>query len=238
MDALGLEDLSVTFLDRKSATYTAILDDHGELVAGIADMAVYDRLGPKSLKRRKVRDVLSGVDGILIDANLPTETIAAAIEAAEGRPVAAIGVSPAKVRRLLPVLPSLEAVFLSRAEAASLAEVTVLTNLNLICEIIGELGARRAVISDGPMDAAIVDGETVVFQRPPAVRPLDVTGAGDTLAAIAFAALVHGESFVACARRGIAAASLRIAAPAFPPDDLAGEIDRLLVHLPPPTTDH
>ncbi|MBP0615281.1 PfkB family carbohydrate kinase [Jiella mangrovi] len=234
---LAVEDLSVTFLDRATSTYTAIIDDHGELVAGIADMALYDRLGPKLLQRRSVRDAMAKSDALIIDANLPGEMIVGAVEAASKRPVAAIGVSPAKVRRLVPVLPRLAAVFLSRAEAAALAEVTAATNLRLIASLIGEQGVRRAVISDGALEAAILVGKDLIFQRPPAVRPLDVTGAGDTLAAIAFAAHLRGAPFVECARRGIVAASLRISDPDFPPRDLAGDIDRLLPQLSEPLTD-
>lgn len=238
IEAVGLSDLSVTFLDRKTPTYTAILDDRGELVAGVADMALYDRLGPKTLRRRVVRDAVARADALLIDANLPPDTIAAAIEAAEGRPVAAIGVSPAKVRRLLPVLPQLAAIFLSRAEAAALAEMTATTNLGLICKLFAELGARHAVISDGGREAAILDGDAIVFQRPQAVRPHDVTGAGDTLAAVAFAGHLGGGSFLDGARRGIVAASLKISSAGFPPEDLAASIDRLVAQLPAPTTDY
>ncbi|TFF19704.1 carbohydrate kinase [Jiella endophytica] len=237
IETAGIADLSATFLDRRTATYLAVLDDHGELVAGIADMAIYDRLGPKFLKRKSIRDALGEADALILDANLPTETLVAALEGAEDRPVAAIGVSPAKVRRLLPVIPSLAALFLSRAEAASLAEVTVMTKLSLICEIVGELGARRAVISDGGLDAAILDGDERLYQRPPVVRPRDVTGAGDTLAAVTFHALLGGGSFVESARRGIAAASLRIASDVFPPDDLSADIERLAGQLAPATTE-
>ena len=236
IDACGLRDLSATFLDRKTPTYTAVIDDHGELVAGIADMALYELLGPKLLKRRNVRDAIAAAEALIIDANLPSETIVAALEAAGARPVAAIGVSPAKVRRLLPVLPQLSALFLSRAEAAALVEVTAATNLRLIAELLAELGTRRAVISDGALEAAVLDAGKLVFQRPPVVRPADVTGAGDTLAAVASAAHLQGTSFLDSARRGIAAASLRVCAPIFPPNDFSAEIERLCEHLTDPTT--
>ncbi|NDW06931.1 PfkB family carbohydrate kinase [Jiella pacifica] len=236
IEARGLRDLSTTFLDRKTPTYTAVIDDHGELVAGIADMALYDLVGPKLLKRRNVRDAIAAAEALIIDANLPAETIAAAVEAAGDRPVTAIGVSPAKVRRLFAVLPQLSGLFLSRAEAAALVEVTAATNLGLIAELLAELGTRRAVISDGALEAAILDAGELVFQRPPVVRPRDVTGAGDTLAAVASAAHLGGTSFLESARRGIAAASLRVSAPIFPPEDLPAEIERLHEHLTDPTT--
>ena len=36
--AAGIADLSATFLDRVTPSYTALLDRHGELIAGFADM--------------------------------------------------------------------------------------------------------------------------------------------------------------------------------------------------------
>ncbi|MBO0905645.1 carbohydrate kinase family protein [Jiella sonneratiae] len=234
IEAAGLDDLGVTFLDRRTPTYTAILDDRGELVAGIADMELYALLGPKLLRRRHVRPRIAEAAAVLVDANLSEAMLAATVEAAGPRPVAALGVSPVKVLRLLPVLARLDALFLSRAEAASLAEVTTATNLHLIAHLVAELGARRAVITDGAHDAAILDEGRLSFQRPPAVRPLDVTGAGDTLAAVAVAARLSGSDFLDAARRGIVAASLRISSPRFPPADLAAEIDRQLPSLAEP----
>ncbi|WP_407936936.1 hypothetical protein [Jiella pelagia] len=81
----------------------------------------------------------------------------------------------------------------------------------------------------------MLDGGELVFQRPPVVRPRDVTGAGDTLAAVAFAASLGDTTFLESARRGIVAASFRICAASFPPDDLAAEIERMLPLLTGPT---
>ena len=55
LDAAGIADHSFVWLDRATATYTAILDDRGDLVAGIADMAIYDLLGRRVLAPAPVR---------------------------------------------------------------------------------------------------------------------------------------------------------------------------------------
>ncbi|MCB8838144.1 PfkB family carbohydrate kinase [Aurantimonas sp. VKM B-3413] len=230
----GLDDASVTWLDRPTPSYTAILDDHGELIAGIADMALYDLVGPRLFSRRHVRASIAAADAFLLDANLSRLAIEKLMEKAGDRPVLAIGVSPAKVRRLLGILPSLTAIVLSRAEAASLAEATPSTNLVLLAELVAELGARCAVVTDGPHEAAIVEGERIVLQRPPIVRPRDVTGAGDTLSAVALAGLCGGLGWIAAVRRGLVAASLRISLEHFPPADLVAQIDRGIEALAEP----
>ncbi|MEF2550612.1 carbohydrate kinase family protein [Aurantimonas sp. A2-1-M11] len=208
--ALGVTDLSVTWLDRTTPTYTAVLDDKGELVAGIADMALYDLMVPRLFTRSAVRTAIARADGILVDANLPAASIAAVTGQAAGKPVAAIGVSPAKIGRLQDSLGGITALFLSYAEAASLVEATIGTSPQLIAELLSELGVQRAVVTDGPREAMILDGQTVLLQQPPTVVPKDITGAGDNLAGTAFAMLCAGTPFLDAVRAGIVAASLRI----------------------------
>lgn len=234
---LGVEDYSVTWLDRAMPTYTAVLDDRGELVAGIADTGLYELLGPRLLSRKHVREAIAHCDAVFLDANLPASTIAALVEAAGDKPVAAIGVSPAKVRRLLPVLSRFSALFLSRAEAAALVETTVATSMRLIGELLAESGLRRAIISDGPLEAALLEQGSLLFQRPPIVRPRDVTGAGDTLAAVTLMGHLEGLAWTDAARRGLIAASLRISSDSFPPSNLSQAIDDILPNLQDPTSE-
>lgn len=234
LEAAGIGDLGITWLDRRTASYAAILDDRGDLVAGIADMALYDLLGARALSRRHIRDAAARSDALLLDANLPAGGIAALLAAFEGRPSAAIGVSPAKVLKLRPHLPLLSAVFLSRAEAAGLADAAPEAPAPILAELLAKAGAARAVVTDGGGEGAILDGGHVVLQTPPRVDGVrDVTGAGDTLAGVAAFAFFRGRPFIESARLGMAAASLHISVAAFPDDGLAG-IERLAADMPPP----
>ncbi|TIW76576.1 MAG: carbohydrate kinase, partial [Mesorhizobium sp.] len=97
-------DLSVVFLDRTTPSYTALIDAEGELIVGLADMALYDLAFPKQIRRSKVREAIAAADAILCDANLPTAALERLVALAGGRPVFAIAVSPAKVVRLAPLL--------------------------------------------------------------------------------------------------------------------------------------
>ncbi|HEY9058587.1 MAG TPA: PfkB family carbohydrate kinase [Aurantimonas sp.] len=227
-------DVSITWIDRATPTYTAILDDRSELVAGVADMGLYDLLVPRVFTRRRVRAAIDAADALLIDANLPSGSIDALAKAARGRPVAAIGVSPAKVRRLQGAIRSLSALFLSQAEATSLVEASAGTSPRLLAELLIELGVRRAVITDGPRSVTVIDGETIVFQEPPAVVPMDVTGAGDTLAAAALVGLCEGREWIDCIRAGLVASSIRISADPFPPRDFPQLIQAGAAALPDP----
>ncbi|GGD91207.1 carbohydrate kinase [Aureimonas endophytica] len=211
--ALDLGDGALTWLDRRTPSYTAILDEHGDLVAGLADMALYDLMQPRVFRRRHIREAIAASEALLIDANLPVATIEHLTEAAGGRSVMAIGVSPAKVGRLATALPRLDALFLSRAEAVGLTGLAENAAIESVTTALAAAGCRRAVVTDGPRGAAILEAGTLVRQEPVALSALrDVTGAGDTLAGVACFALLTGRSFRDAARLGMAAASLHVAA--------------------------
>ena len=57
--AAGIADLSAVFLDRTTPSYTALIDRDGELIVGLADMALYDLAFAKQIRRAKVREAIS-----------------------------------------------------------------------------------------------------------------------------------------------------------------------------------
>ena len=76
---------------RPTASYTAILEPNGELVLGLADMAIYDEITPALLEPALPR--LLEYELWFVDANLPAETL---------RWIAGVSVSPgADCRRRL-----------------------------------------------------------------------------------------------------------------------------------------
>ncbi len=173
-----------TFLDRQTPSYTAILEADGNLVIALADMALYDLMTARRLKVNWLRDTLANADFILCDANLPAETIAMLTADARAHeiPTAAIGISPAKIVRLVPSLHTLDFVFMNEAEARTLAGPD--------CEAhdwpkrLGERGLKGGAITRGMKPALLWrDGRTVTLAPPPVETIGDVTGAGDAFAA-------------------------------------------------------
>ncbi|KQT57420.1 MULTISPECIES: carbohydrate kinase family protein [unclassified Aureimonas] len=235
VEAACIDEHAFVWLDRTTATYNAILDDRGDLVAGIADMAIYDLLGRRLLRQRRVRLELAEAGGLLLDANLSAETIAHLLARFGERPTAAIAVSPAKAMRLSASLPRLGTLFLSRAEAATLVEMTPATDAARLAQNLVDMGVRRAVVTDGPHDAALIEDGAIHLQAPPAVASLrDVTGAGDTLAGVAFQAIVAGRPFLEAARLGMAAASRRISMDASETGETVDTIARTMEAMAPP----
>ncbi len=67
-DAAGIRDLSAVFLDRATPSYTALIDADGELIAGLADMGLYDLAFPKQMRRSKLREAAAGADALWVHA--------------------------------------------------------------------------------------------------------------------------------------------------------------------------
>lgn len=208
----GISDRMMTWLDRPTPSYFALLDDRRGLVGAVADMALYDLLTPRVLNRRSLRDALTAAKGLMIDANLPGESCREIARRAEGTLVAAIAVSRSKVLKLRPALSSLSILFLTRNEAASLLEYAEDCPAIELVEGLHAAGLQRAVMTDGAHPVTILDSGRVVVQPSRAVEEIqDVTGAGDTLAGTVFFFLLSGHSLIEAVRMGIAAAARHIA---------------------------
>ncbi|WP_296745343.1 carbohydrate kinase family protein [Mesorhizobium sp.] len=204
-----IEDLSVVFLDRTTPSYTALIDREGELIVGFADMGLYDLAFPRQIRRAKVREAIAAADAILCDANLPTAALERLVMQADGRPVFAIAISPAKVVRMIPLFPDLAVLFMNRREAAALLG-TDLSGQDLVTGL-RRLGLRAGVVTAGGAPVLGFDESGVFEIDPPAPRRVaDVTGAGDALTGATVAALLRGLPLRAALREGVAAAVLAI----------------------------
>jgi pseudouridine kinase len=226
----GIRDLSVTFLDRSTPSYTALLDRSGDVIAALADMGLYDLAFGKQLRRASVREAVSAADAVFCDANLAAEALARIPKLADGKPIFAIAISPAKATRLSGVLGALACLFLNTREAAALTGLGRDANAVDMLGRLRGLGVDRAVLSSGANAVLALEGNEAFAIKPPAPRIItDVTGAGDALAGACAAALMRGLPFVEAVREGMAAALLALesaeAVPAFAEDDFAAALN-------------
>ncbi|MFS8147769.1 carbohydrate kinase family protein [Rhizobium sp. BR 249] len=211
-DFAGVDDRPFVFLDRKTPSYTAIIEKDGNLVIALADMELYRFFVPRRLSIRWVREAFAAHDFILFDANLPEETISAIVAKARSlaKPVAAIAISPAKVVRLKPCIEDIDYLFLNEAEAAALTGGQP-EDVGDWPPLLNEIGIRNAVVTRGRRElVAICEGRAVTLQPPIAETVADVTGAGDSLAAGTLAALMSGLPLAEAVRHGAAAAVLTV----------------------------
>lgn len=209
---------------RTTATYGSVLGPDGELVLGVADMAVLDEITPEV-----VAEPLSRVDRgswVFADANLPPASHAriAAARRTQGFLLAVDTVSVAKAPRLPADLGAIDVLFTNTDEAAALLRdrgrgVTVAAGTEqadladalalATVQALLATGVQAVVLTLGPRGQLVGRrGADVVHlpAAPAAVR--DVSGAGDALVGGTIADLVLGTSVVDAVRTGAAAAAL------------------------------
>lgn len=209
--AAGIDDCSATFLDRRTASYTAILDQTGDVVAALADMSIYETAFARALRRKAAKDAVRAASAILVDAN-PAPDALEAIFAMARAPVHAIAISPAKVVRFRPHLARLATLFMNRREAATLAGPA--DGDAALADRLRGLGLTRGVVTDGPAPVLAFDADGAFLMRPPAAGHVaDVTGAGDALAGATIAALMAGGQFRQAVADGMAASQIALATP-------------------------
>jgi sugar/nucleoside kinase (ribokinase family) len=208
-----IRDISAVFLDRATPSYTALIDRDGEVLAGLADMQLYDIAFSKQLRRSKAREEAAAADAILTDANLPADALARLAALAAGKPLFAIAISPAKAVRLSGVLGSVAALFMNAREAASLAAADT-TEPAALAMRLREMGLASGAITLGSAAVTGFDAGGVFTMLPPKPdRVADTTGAGDALAGVTIAAMMRGLPLRQALREGIAAAVLTVASP-------------------------
>jgi sugar/nucleoside kinase (ribokinase family) len=207
----GIADLSATFLDRATPSYTALIEKNGDVVAGLADMDLYDLSFARLIRRRAVRDAIAEAEAVLCDANLPEAALEKLAQTNGGKPLFAIAVSPAKAIRLRPVLPRIACLFMNRREAAAVTRGTADDDPADMARTLAASGLASGTISAGGESVFCFDAGGVFKIQPPSPRRVaDSTGAGDALAGATIAALMRGKELREAVREGLAAALLTI----------------------------
>ena len=201
--------LAFDFQGAASSAYLFIADAAGDMQLAVNDMAICDRLTPEALEARL--DALNGMDAVVLDANLPAETLAF-LAARLKPPLLADAVSTAKAPRLLGALPRLAAIKPNAIEAETLTGIPVHgpDSAARAARRLVELGARRAFITLGERGACCADADGTRFLSGGAVKLVNATGAGDAFTAALAWGLMGALSLRDCCAAGLAAASIAV----------------------------
>jgi pseudouridine kinase len=221
-----------------SGTYTAVLDQDGEMVVALADMALYDRLDAAFVAASQARIATSAL--VVADLNLPLETVDAVVAEARrlGTPLVLVAVSEPKMARLPRDLCGVRLLILNRGELAARVgrELASETDLDAAVAEVRAQGARDLIVTRGAEGVLYTRGgageDQIVRLYAQGADVVDVTGAGDAFAAAVCWSLLQdmnenkaGDLELAC-RRGLKLSALTLGVaetvhPRLGPDSLA-----------------
>lgn len=220
--AAGVEvGSSLVLPEEPSPRYVCILDGDGTLVGAVAAMDALEKFGPDELARRYGPG--DRADLVIIDANLPEDTIVAAVTRWRDKPLMLDTVSVAKASRAAPVAGGFSIVKPNRAEARALlglepdAEGDALSTARSLLA----LGVREVYLSMGAAGLLWASGDRAGVVLPVSMPVVNVSGAGDAATAALAWATVSGVDCQEKAALAVAAASLCVAQASTVGDDMS-----------------
>ena len=196
-----------------TATYHAAFDNEGGLLVGIADMSVYDELTPALAAPAIAASDPASV--WVVDANLPAETLAFLVGEANAadRGIAAMAVSPAKARRLAPLVDRITLLFANRREAAAILDRDWTGKGPSAADLASALvlaGVGGAIVTNSSDPLSVATGSELRSFAPFRASVHSVNGAGDAFAAGTLYGLASGKSLCESVFPGLAAAALTV----------------------------
>ena len=213
-EAAGIDTRgSLRLPDTPTGTYTAILDDRGELVVALADMALYDKITPDFLASRQPQRSAAAMT--VADLNLPSESISTLLLDArrEAVPLVIVAVSQPKMARLPADLHGLRLLILNRGELETRVGSALPTEADVraACHEVQAQGAQDVVVTCGGQGVFHTRGAELVWLAAHQVQVVDVTGAGDAFSAAVCWSLYQGSDDLTLAcRRGLKVAAMTL----------------------------
>ena len=199
-----------------TSTYLFVNDEGGDMQLAVSDMDIYENLTPRVLQSR--RQLLDGSQVVVLDTNLPAETVAWVAENCRA-PIFADPVSTAKAEKLRPVLGALHTLKPNRMEAELLSgvEITNGESLRRAAAKLLETGLHRVFISLGAdgVFAADHNGATLLLPAPKG-HMVNTTGCGDSFMAALAWAYLQGSDLERSARAGLPPLPWRAPTPSTP----------------------
>ncbi len=203
-------DLSLSAtVDLPGSLYLAILDDGGDMALALSDMRALERLTPAMLAERAAD--LAAADLIVIDANLPSESLAWLAEEALA-PLVVDAVSTTKAERLGPYLSSFAVLKCNAAEASMLlGDQADRLDAEEIAERLNGVVRGPVFVTAAAGGVSYADATERGHLPAPHAAVANATGAGDAFTAGLVAAQLAGVTAPHAAAFGSALAALTLA---------------------------
>ena len=201
----NVENSLIPLPDHSTGKYISLLEPDGSLKIACNDMKIHQQFSNELLSRQLENIDITNIDALFCDANVPDQVIKHAFQMMPDTLKCATTVSPAKAHRLHASLGLVDVLFTNKAEAAALLGLSKDdVRTDYLANKLARSPIKSGVISDGSNLLYHWDNNGVhSINIPPVSKIVDVTGAGDALAAGTIAALIQGDRFSDAVAAGI-----------------------------------
>jgi len=195
--------------DGRTSTYVFVGDSDGDMAIAVSDMEICKKLTPDYFASQL--DLLNGATAVVVDANLPRESIAYLTEHCTV-PVFIDPVSTVKAEKLHGLLGRVHTLKPNCIEAELLSGVKITDDASLhkAAEALLAQGLQRVFISlggDGVLAAQKDEMQLVPICK---AEMRNATGAGDAMMAALVWSFLSGQSLTESAASGTAAAAIAV----------------------------
>nr|WP_306798630.1 carbohydrate kinase family protein [Oceanobacillus saliphilus] len=166
-----------------TGSYTAVLDQHGDMKIALADMDIFEEITPELLKGKI--NMLRQAKCIIIDLNCPGDTVdfLSKFTMEYNIPLVVIPVSSPKMDRLPSSLDSVSWLIVNKDETETFLNTKIKNIDDWKQSVKGwlELGVKNVIVTNGA-EGVILGNENGDIRYYPAIHTpevVDVTGAGD-----------------------------------------------------------
>lgn len=192
-----------------TSVYLFVDDAQGDLSIAINDMAIQNCITPECLQQRL--PLLDGMDAVVIDANLPEESISF-LAREVSVPIFADAVSAAKVGKLRASLQGIYCLKPNRLEAELLTGVRIggVLDASEASRRLLEMGLGRVFLTMGAQGALCADESQCAYLPGSERSMVNSSGAGDAFTAALVWSWCEGLSLKESGVAGMAAASIAV----------------------------
>lgn len=162
-------------------SYVSIHDGTGEMHVAMHQMGLIDSLTPAIIET--INPVIATADALVLDANLPANTLASIFARATDKAVFCDCVSALKATKLIPFLDQITCLKANMNEARVLTGLGQDVQTNDLMSALRRTGVAQIVLSDGANGFVAVTQSEAATKIPDDAKVVNVSGAGDALLA-------------------------------------------------------
>ena len=192
-----------------TSTYVFLNDADGDMALALSDMEICGQITPAYLADN--RDLLAQADVIVVDANIPAESLNWVTEHCTA-PVFADPVSTVKAEKLRPVLRRIHTLKPNRLEAELLSGIEITDDISLFraARALLDTGLNRVAVTLGGRGILAADESIIEIIPACPARVRNATGAGDAFMAAMVWSWLRNVSFPEACRAAAAAAAITV----------------------------